>query len=94
MNDYIAAYHDAVLLIGQVMRDIVRQNHSHIHEMEYVNVNYFRNISFNGRQTAGVALVKCSRVSPAAGGQPTNCLLNRRATQVDSDVLLAGLQAS
>lgn len=49
MNDYVAAYHDAVLLVGQVMREIVRNNHSHGQEMEFVNVNYFRNISFNGR---------------------------------------------
>lgn len=53
MNDYIAAYHDAVLLIGLVMRDIFRQNQSQIQEMEYVNVNYFRNISFNGREMDG-----------------------------------------
>lgn len=50
MNDYVAAYHDAVLLIGQVMREIMRQNQSQSQEMEYVNVNYFRNISFNGRR--------------------------------------------
>lgn len=49
MNDYVAAYHDAVLLVGQVMREIVRNNKSHSQEMEFVNVNYFRNISFNGR---------------------------------------------
>lgn len=49
MNDYVAAYHDAVLLVGQVMREIGRNNHLHSLEMEYVNVNYFRNISFNGR---------------------------------------------
>lgn len=57
MNDYVAAYHDAVLLIGQVMRNIARQNQSQIQEMEYVNVNYFRNISFNGRETDKVVLV-------------------------------------
>ncbi|XP_068610409.1 guanylyl cyclase C [Brachionichthys hirsutus] len=48
MNDYMAAYHDAVLLIGQVMRRIVQKNQSEILQMEYVNANNFRNISFNG----------------------------------------------
>ncbi|XP_039990328.1 heat-stable enterotoxin receptor [Xiphias gladius] len=51
MNDYMAAYHDAVLLIGQVMRDIVEKPQSEIQQMEFVNANYFRNTSFNG--TAG-----------------------------------------
>ncbi|XP_040922655.1 heat-stable enterotoxin receptor [Toxotes jaculatrix] len=51
MNDYMAAYHDSVLLIGQVMRDILEKPPSEIQQMEFVNVNYFRNISFNG--TAG-----------------------------------------
>lgn len=50
MNDYMAAYHDAVLLIGQVMRKIVEKNQSEIQQMEFVNVNYFRNISFNGKK--------------------------------------------
>ncbi|KAM4524085.1 guanylyl cyclase C [Odontesthes bonariensis] len=48
MNDYMAAYHDSVLKLGQVMREIARKNQSEIQEMEYVNVNYFRNTSFNG----------------------------------------------
>ncbi|XP_078019732.1 guanylyl cyclase C isoform X2 [Epinephelus lanceolatus] len=48
MNDYMAAYHDSVLLIGQVMRDLIQNNQSEIQQMEYVNVNYFRDISFNG----------------------------------------------
>ncbi|XP_068162241.1 guanylyl cyclase C [Antennarius striatus] len=48
MNDYMAAYHDAVLLIGQVMRRIIQKNQSEILQMEYVNANNFRNISFNG----------------------------------------------
>ncbi|XP_044034337.1 heat-stable enterotoxin receptor isoform X2 [Siniperca chuatsi] len=48
MNDYMAAYHDSVLLIGQVMREIVEKPQSEIQQMEFVNVNYFRNISFNG----------------------------------------------
>ncbi|XP_037318972.2 guanylyl cyclase C isoform X2 [Pungitius pungitius] len=48
MNDYVAAYHDSVLLIGEVMREILRKTPSEIQQMEFVNVNYFRNISFNG----------------------------------------------
>nr|XP_040033540.1 heat-stable enterotoxin receptor [Gasterosteus aculeatus aculeatus] len=48
MNDYVAAYHDSVLLIGEVMREILKKTPSEIQQMEFVNVNYFRNISFNG----------------------------------------------
>lgn len=48
MNDYMAAYHDAVMLVGQVMRDIVNKSQMEIEQMEFVNVNYFRNISFDG----------------------------------------------
>ncbi|KAM6897101.1 guanylyl cyclase C [Xenentodon cancila] len=48
MNDYMAAYRDSVLVIGQVMREIFRKNQSEIQEMEFVNVNYFRNTSFSG----------------------------------------------
>lgn len=56
MNDYMAAYHDAVLLIGQVMRKIISNNESDVEEMEFMNVNYFRNTSFNGkREEANVA---------------------------------------
>lgn len=50
MNDYMAAYHDAVLLIGQVMRKIISKNESEVQEMEFMNVNYFRNTSFNGKR--------------------------------------------
>lgn len=50
MNDYMAAYHDAVLLVGQVMRDIAIRNPAEMQGMEYVNTNYFRNVSFNGEQ--------------------------------------------
>lgn len=50
MNDYMAAYHDSVLWIGQVMREISKKPQSEIDEMEFVNVNYFRNISFNGKR--------------------------------------------
>ncbi|XP_008312951.1 heat-stable enterotoxin receptor [Cynoglossus semilaevis] len=52
MNDYMAAYHDSVLLIGQVMRDLVQKPIAETQLMEYVNVNYFRNTTFNG--TAGL----------------------------------------
>uniref|UniRef100_A0A3Q2DJG6 Guanylyl cyclase C n=1 Tax=Cyprinodon variegatus TaxID=28743 RepID=A0A3Q2DJG6_CYPVA len=48
MNDYMAAYHDSVLYIGQVMREIFAKNQSDLHGMDYVNVNYFRNTSFKG----------------------------------------------
>lgn len=50
MNDYMAAYHDSVLLIGQVMRDLVQKPIAETQLMEYVNVNYFRNTTFNGRR--------------------------------------------
>ncbi|XP_051273224.1 guanylyl cyclase C [Dicentrarchus labrax] len=48
MNDYMAAYHDAVLLVGKVMKDIIAKNQSEMQQMEYISVNYFRNISFDG----------------------------------------------
>nr|XP_055031655.1 guanylyl cyclase C isoform X1 [Misgurnus anguillicaudatus] len=46
MNDYIAAYHDAVLLFGQVMRNIV--DSSNFQQTGTVSINYFRNVSFKG----------------------------------------------
>ncbi|XP_045924419.1 heat-stable enterotoxin receptor [Micropterus dolomieu] len=48
MNDYMAAYHDSVLLVGEVMRNIAEIPQSDIQQMEFVNANYFRNISFKG----------------------------------------------
>ncbi|KAK5880883.1 hypothetical protein CesoFtcFv8_021745 [Champsocephalus esox] len=48
MNDYMAAYHDSVLMIGEVMREIIEKNQSNIQQMEFVNVSKFRNTSFNG----------------------------------------------
>lgn len=45
MNDYIAAYHDAVLLFGQVMREIWQIP---VLDVNSVNINYFRNVSFKG----------------------------------------------
>ncbi|XP_071384314.1 guanylyl cyclase C, partial [Centroberyx affinis] len=48
MNDYMAAYHDSVLRVGEVMREIYQKDQSEIQQMESVNVNYFRNVSFNG----------------------------------------------
>uniref|UniRef100_A0A3Q3E569 Guanylate cyclase n=1 Tax=Labrus bergylta TaxID=56723 RepID=A0A3Q3E569_9LABR len=49
MNDYMAAYHDAVLLVGKLIREIVKTNQSSEYQKEYVNVNYFRNVSFEGK---------------------------------------------
>ncbi|XP_077407656.1 guanylyl cyclase C [Vanacampus margaritifer] len=48
MNDYMAAYHDSVVLVSQVIKDIITNPHSEAHKMPYVTVNYLRNISFNG----------------------------------------------
>ncbi|XP_070782878.1 guanylyl cyclase C [Enoplosus armatus] len=48
MNDYMAAYHDSVLLVGQVMREIHGKPQSKIQQMEFLSVKYFRNISFHG----------------------------------------------
>ncbi|ROL51687.1 Heat-stable enterotoxin receptor [Anabarilius grahami] len=48
MNDYIAAYHDAVLLFRQVMRNIWNTAFSEIQDMESLSMNYFRNVSFKG----------------------------------------------
>ncbi|XP_034563288.1 LOW QUALITY PROTEIN: heat-stable enterotoxin receptor [Notolabrus celidotus] len=48
MNDYMAAYHDSVLLVGKLIRDIVKKNQSAMHTMEYFNADNFRNITFNG----------------------------------------------
>ncbi|XP_070846767.1 guanylyl cyclase C [Chaetodon trifascialis] len=48
MNDYIAAYHDSVLLIDKVMREILEKPQWEIQQMEFVHVNYFRNTSFTG----------------------------------------------
>uniref|UniRef100_A0AAQ5Z297 Guanylate cyclase n=1 Tax=Amphiprion ocellaris TaxID=80972 RepID=A0AAQ5Z297_AMPOC len=39
MNDYMAAYHDAVLLIGQVIREIREKNQSEIAQMDYTPVS-------------------------------------------------------
>uniref|UniRef100_A0A8C7UTB0 Guanylate cyclase n=1 Tax=Oncorhynchus mykiss TaxID=8022 RepID=A0A8C7UTB0_ONCMY len=46
MNDYMAAYHDAVLMFGQVMRKL--WNKPELNPMEVVNINHFRNVSFDG----------------------------------------------
>lgn len=53
MNDYMAAYHDSVLLVGEVMRNIAEIPQSDIQQMEFVNANYFRNISFKGKGAGG-----------------------------------------
>ncbi|CDQ89068.1 unnamed protein product [Oncorhynchus mykiss] len=48
MNDYMAAYHDAVLMFGQVMRKL--WNKPELNPMEVVNINHFRNVSFDGKR--------------------------------------------
>uniref|UniRef100_A0A8B9K0X0 Guanylate cyclase n=1 Tax=Astyanax mexicanus TaxID=7994 RepID=A0A8B9K0X0_ASTMX len=48
MNDYIAAYHDGVLLFGQIMRAIWSIPALELQDVESVNINYFRNVSFKG----------------------------------------------
>nr|XP_057918635.1 guanylyl cyclase C [Doryrhamphus excisus] len=48
MNDYMAAYHDAALLVSRAIREIVQKPQSVGHQVPYVNVNYLRNISFDG----------------------------------------------
>ncbi|XP_062330275.1 guanylyl cyclase C [Osmerus eperlanus] len=50
MNDYVAAYHDTVLLVGQVMRNIRNTSGSsyELLNMEFVNINHFREVSFDG----------------------------------------------
>lgn len=56
MNDYMAAYHDSLMLVGQVMREIARKNQSEMQMMEYVNSDYFRNVSFNGEKRRGLSV--------------------------------------
>uniref|UniRef100_A0A8C8LV62 Guanylate cyclase n=1 Tax=Oncorhynchus tshawytscha TaxID=74940 RepID=A0A8C8LV62_ONCTS len=48
MNDYMAAYHDAVLMFGQVMRKLWNKPESELNPMEVVSINHFRNVSFDG----------------------------------------------
>ncbi|XP_051928284.1 guanylyl cyclase C isoform X1 [Hippocampus zosterae] len=48
MNDYMAAYHDSVLLVGRVIREIIAKPHPGANHMPYVTVNYLRNTSFDG----------------------------------------------
>ncbi|KAL4647852.1 heat-stable enterotoxin receptor-like isoform X1 [Arapaima gigas] len=48
-NDYLAAYHDAVLLFGHVMRKLLNSKSL---TKESVDIRYFRNISFS-ENTAG-----------------------------------------
>ncbi|XP_061912164.1 guanylyl cyclase C-like isoform X1 [Entelurus aequoreus] len=45
MNDYMAAYHDSVLLVSRAIKEISQKPHS---EHYHVNVNYLRNTSFDG----------------------------------------------
>ncbi|KAK7939976.1 hypothetical protein WMY93_003302 [Mugilogobius chulae] len=51
MNDYMAAYHDAVLFIGEVIRKIVQLPYSERTNDTFLHASLFRNTSFNG--TAG-----------------------------------------
>uniref|UniRef100_A0A8C9VSC3 Guanylate cyclase n=1 Tax=Scleropages formosus TaxID=113540 RepID=A0A8C9VSC3_SCLFO len=46
-NDYLAAYHDAVLLFGQVMRKLWSATPL-TEQKRFVDIRYFRNISFTG----------------------------------------------
>ncbi|XP_030630997.1 heat-stable enterotoxin receptor [Chanos chanos] len=48
MNDYVAAYHDAVLLFEKVMRNIWNKPGAELEGMEFVNSNLFRSVSFEG----------------------------------------------
>ncbi|KAM9773327.1 guanylyl cyclase C [Syngnathus typhle] len=48
MNDYMAAYHDAVILVSRVIREIIAKPHLGAHQMPYVTVQYLRNTSFDG----------------------------------------------
>ncbi|KAJ0015737.1 hypothetical protein NQD34_014027 [Periophthalmus magnuspinnatus] len=51
MNDYIAAYHDAVLFIGEVIRKMVPKTNLERKSAPFLYASLFRNNSFNG--TAG-----------------------------------------
>ncbi|XP_062381715.1 guanylyl cyclase C [Sardina pilchardus] len=48
-NDYTAAYHDAVLLVGDAMQQMLHKNVSDQNSTEEVNVEYFRNATFRGK---------------------------------------------
>lgn len=55
MNDYMAAYHDSVLLVGRVIREIIAKPHPGANQMPYVTVNYLRNTSFDGKKPKSLA---------------------------------------
>ncbi|CAL8283980.1 unnamed protein product [Merluccius merluccius] len=48
MNDYMAAYHDSVLYIGDVMRQIWGDSPNGVETLKSINKSYFRNITFYG----------------------------------------------
>ncbi|KAM3859833.1 guanylyl cyclase C [Diretmus argenteus] len=48
MNDYMAAYHDSVILLGTVMRKIFDMLPSELQLMQSINVNNFRDATFYG----------------------------------------------
>uniref|UniRef100_A0A3Q2Q3R9 Guanylate cyclase n=1 Tax=Fundulus heteroclitus TaxID=8078 RepID=A0A3Q2Q3R9_FUNHE len=76
-------HQEDVLHIGQVMRDIIAKNTSESQKMDFVNVNYFRNTSFKGKDSwfcwwllalNGVKLQACrSRGFLGGGGQTEAC---------------------
>lgn len=78
MNDYMAAYHDAVLLIGQVMRKIISKNESEVEEMEFMNVNYFRNTSFNGKREG-------AQVADLRPGSKLTCVYSTASNSLRQD---------
>ncbi|XP_031417083.1 heat-stable enterotoxin receptor isoform X2 [Clupea harengus] len=47
-NYYTAAYHDAVLLVGKVMRKIFNTSTGELDNKEELNINFFRNKTFQG----------------------------------------------
>ncbi|XP_018617462.2 heat-stable enterotoxin receptor-like isoform X2 [Scleropages formosus] len=51
-NDYLAAYHDAVLLFGQVMRKLWSATPL-TEQKRFVDIRYFRNISFSDNTAGG-----------------------------------------
>lgn len=50
MNDYMAAYHDAVLFIGEVIRTNMGKNHTAGNQTDNINANLFRGRSFEGKE--------------------------------------------
>lgn len=55
MNDYVAAYHDAVLLFKQVMMTTRKMPSLEIQES--FSMNYFRNLSFKGKKLQSFLII-------------------------------------